>query len=231
MSLGRGPSCESWLAFCPRENLEDLDVANAAPLLSEKQHGDTRLSAPHFRMAIMFLAYALSKNTSLPIYVMHPYGTDDDLSAWKSGTCQHIVSQFFCASIFPLIDSQVTWDLRLTDLVNLHQTIIEEWDDWVDAAPRSWKQDGWLLTRAPAAVACRYGQNQPIASSDPQAHTLEARNWHAERAYPYIRYISVAIATDITCIRVKRWIEVPNDEIIQVHGVVYDSPDPAIRER
>ncbi|KAG1890467.1 uncharacterized protein F5891DRAFT_1198161 [Suillus fuscotomentosus] len=83
MALGTGPSSELWLAFCPRENLEDIDIANDVSLLSERQHGDTRLSSSHFRMAVMFLAYALSKNPSLSIYVMHHYGTDDDLAAWR----------------------------------------------------------------------------------------------------------------------------------------------------
>jgi hypothetical protein len=84
MALGTGPASDLWLGFCPRENMEDLNVANEAPMLNDKQHGDTRLSYPHFRMAVMFLAYALSQNPSLPIYVMHQYGMDDtDLGKWK----------------------------------------------------------------------------------------------------------------------------------------------------
>ncbi|KAG1793563.1 hypothetical protein EV424DRAFT_1354195 [Suillus variegatus] len=212
-----GPSSQLWLAFAPRENLEDLDIANDVPLLSERVHGNTRLSSSHFRMAVMFLAHALSKNPALSIYVMHPYGTDNDLSAWRIKDISNIYSQ-------------TTWDLRLDDVLELHNTIIAEWDDWVAAAPRTWKQDGWLLSRAPVAVACRYGQNQPIANSNTRTHAIEARNWHAERSYASIRYVSVAIATDIVCTRVKRWIEVPNEDIIQEHGVVYDSPDPHIRE-
>ncbi|KAG2071701.1 hypothetical protein BDR04DRAFT_1154169 [Suillus decipiens] len=217
MAIGTGPSSKLWLAFPPRENLEDLDVANDVPLLSERLHGDTRLKSCHFRMAVMFLAHALSQNPSLPIYVMHTYSTDDDISAWRIKDVSNIYSQ-------------TTWDLRLDDLLELHKTIIVDWDDWVAAAPRSWKQDGWLLGRAPVAVACRYGQNQPIANSNSQAHVLKARNWHAERSYASIRYLSVAIATDIVCTRVKRWIKVPNEDIVQQHGIVYDSPDPHIRE-
>ncbi|KAG2353802.1 hypothetical protein BDR07DRAFT_1495656 [Suillus spraguei] len=218
MSLGTAPSTELWLAFCPHENLDDMDMANAAPLLSEKQHGDTRLSSSHFRMAVMFLAYALSKNPNLPIYVMHQYGTDEvDLHGWRIKDVSNIYSQ-------------TTWDLRLDDLIDLNTTMASDWDQWVADAPMTWKQDGWLLSRAPVAVACRYGQNQPIANSNNDAHTQESKNWLAERSYTHIRYISVAIATDITCRRVKRWTEVPNEDIIQEHGVVYDSPDPDIRE-
>jgi hypothetical protein len=33
-----------------------------------------------------------------------------------------------------------------------------------------------------------------------------------------------------SCLRVKRWEEVPNEEIVRQHGVVYDSPDPNLRE-
>ncbi|KAG2335389.1 hypothetical protein BDR05DRAFT_954111, partial [Suillus weaverae] len=72
--------------------------------------------------------------------------------------------------------------------------------------------------------------NQPIATVTDHAHVMEAKNWHAERAYANIRYVSVAIATDISCLRVKRWEEVPNEDIIQEHGVVYDSPDADVRE-
>ncbi|KAG2063361.1 hypothetical protein BDR04DRAFT_1163843 [Suillus decipiens] len=217
LAIGTGPSCEYWLAFCPQENLDDLDIANNVPLLSDRRHGDTRLSSSHFRMVVMFLAYALSNNPNLPIYVMHRYGTDDDLSAWRIKDVSNIYSQ-------------TTWDLRLTDLQELHHTIASDWDEWVADAPRAWKQDGWLLSRAPVAIACRYGQNQPIATATDQTHALEAKNWHAERSYAHIRYLSVAIATDISCLRVKRWEEVPNEEIILKHGVVYDSPDPSLRE-
>ncbi|KAG2127667.1 hypothetical protein DEU56DRAFT_758552 [Suillus clintonianus] len=148
---------------------------------------------------------------------MHLYGTDDDLSAWRIRDVSNIYSQ-------------ETWDLRLNDLQELHNTIIAEWDDWVAAAPRTWKLDGWLLSHAPVAVACRYGQNQPIANLDAQANTIEAKNWHAESSIASVRYVSVAIATDISCTRVKHWIKVPNEDIIQKYGVVYDSPDPRIRK-
>ncbi|KAG2131056.1 hypothetical protein DEU56DRAFT_914595 [Suillus clintonianus] len=43
MALGTGPSSELWLAFCPRENMEDLTVADEAPLINDRKHGDTRL--------------------------------------------------------------------------------------------------------------------------------------------------------------------------------------------
>ncbi|KAG2109802.1 hypothetical protein BD769DRAFT_1392421 [Suillus cothurnatus] len=82
MSIGTSASSELWFGFCPNANIEDLTVANEAPLLSEK-HGDTRLSARHFRMAVMFLAYALSKIADLPIHVTHPYGPEDDIDAWR----------------------------------------------------------------------------------------------------------------------------------------------------
>jgi hypothetical protein len=32
------------------------------------------------------------------------------------------------------------------------------------------------------------------------------------------------------CVRVKRWTEVPNQDVIDQHGIVYDSPDKDIRE-
>lgn len=81
MAIGSGQSSEMWLGFCPLENAADVTIANEAPLLNEK-HGDTRLTSIHFRMAVMFLAHALSKIPSLAINVMHPYGIGDDFDEW-----------------------------------------------------------------------------------------------------------------------------------------------------
>ncbi|KAG2029472.1 hypothetical protein BDR03DRAFT_987731 [Suillus americanus] len=252
MALGTAPSSELWLAFCPRENLEDADVANEAPLLSDKQHGDTRLSSSHFRMAVMFLAHALSKNPDMPIYCMEDQrcvehikqcirqsglqcaalATVATAAGWNQSDKTTISSYpfGFASRVHDGGIQQTSWDLRLDDLVALHNTIVSDWDEWVAAAPRSWKEDGWLLSRMPVAITCRYGQNQPIANLNARANTEEGKIWNTERSYTNIRYVSIAIATDIKCVRVKRWTEVPNQDIIDEHGVIYDSPDKNIRE-
>lgn len=73
-----------------------------------------------------------------------------------------------------------------------------EYDNFVANAPASWLEDGWLQQHMPVSVACRYGQNQPIASTDRHALRVEARNWKLERDYANIRYLSMAIATHIS---------------------------------
>lgn len=82
MAIGDGQSTELWLGFCPVGNLEDIDLANNSPLLSEK-HGDTRLTSVHYRMGIMFLACLLSQIPSMPVHVMYPYGPRTDFTEWK----------------------------------------------------------------------------------------------------------------------------------------------------
>jgi hypothetical protein len=64
----------------------------------------------------------------------------------------------------------------------------------------TWKEDGWLAQHQPVSVSCRFGQNQPIASTNRQTRRVEGANWQAERSYAKIRYMSLAIATDITCV-------------------------------
>ncbi|KAG2090773.1 uncharacterized protein F5147DRAFT_780230 [Suillus discolor] len=217
MAIGNGSACELWLGFCPLANVEDLSVADEAPLLNKKKHGDTRLSSRHFRMAVMFMAYALAKIPTMPIHLMHTYGTDEDFSSWKIKDVTNLYAT-------------PTLTLRLDDLKSLHQIMVSAWDAWVEEAPPSWKVDGWLESHVPLSVACRYGQNQPIASSDPNARSVEERNWQVEREYTNIRYLSMAIATDLTCKPVRSWQEVPNEEILEAHNIIYDSPDPIFRQ-
>ncbi|KAG1803891.1 uncharacterized protein HD556DRAFT_1303877 [Suillus plorans] len=217
MAIGNGSACKLWLGFCPLANVEDLSVADEAPLLNEKKHGDTRLSSRHFRMAVMFMAYALAKIPTMPIHLMHTYGTDEDFSSWKIKDITNLYAT-------------PTLTLRLDDLKSLHQIMVSVWDAWVEEAPPSWKVDGWLESHVPLSVACRYGQNQPITSLDPNARSVEERNWQVEREYSNIRYLSMAIATDLTCKPVRSWQEVPNEEILEAHNIIYDSPDPIFRQ-
>ncbi|KAG1769738.1 hypothetical protein EV702DRAFT_1049616 [Suillus placidus] len=217
MAVGNGGACELWLGFCPLTNIEDVSEADEAPLLNEKKHGDTRLSTRHFRMATMFIAYALAKIPTLSFHLMHTYGTDEDFSLWKIKDVTNLYAT-------------PTITLRLDDLKSLHRIMATEWNTWVQEAPPSWKVDGWLQLHAPISVACRYGQNQPIASSNPGARHVEERNWQAEREYSNIRYLSMAIATDLTCKPVRSWQEVSNEEILEAHNAIYDSPDPSFRQ-
>ncbi|KAG2365886.1 hypothetical protein BDR07DRAFT_1373987 [Suillus spraguei] len=217
MPIGTGASCELWLGFCPLTHIEDPSLADETPLLNAKKHGETRLSARHYRMAVMFIASALAQISSMPIHIMHTYGTDEDFKQW---TVKEVTNLY----------DQPTVDLRLEDLQALHRYIVSDWDEWVHNAPASWKNDGWLQSRVPLSIACRYGQNQAIASLDPTARGVEEANWQAERQYTNIRYMSVAIATDLTCKPVSRWEKIPEDELLEAHDVIYDSPNLSLRQ-
>ncbi|KAG2029044.1 hypothetical protein BDR03DRAFT_1018980 [Suillus americanus] len=217
MAIGTGVSCELWLGFCPLTHIEDISLADEAPLLNEKKHGETRLSSRHYRMAVMFIASALAQISSLPIHIMHTYGTDEDFTQWKVKEVTNLYDQ-------------PTINLRLEDLKALHRYIVSDWDEWVHKAPASWKDDGWLQSRAPLSIACRYGQNQAIASLDPAARGVEEANWQAEREYSDIRYMSMAIATDLTCKPVSRWVQIPADELLGAHDIIYDSPNSSFRQ-
>ncbi|KAG1811023.1 hypothetical protein EV424DRAFT_1542652 [Suillus variegatus] len=217
MAIGTGSSCELWLAFCPLTHIEDLSLADETPLLNAMKHGETRLSPRHYRMAVMFIASALAQISSLPFHIMHTYGTDEDFSRWRVKEVTNLYDQ-------------PTINLRLEDLKALHAYIVSDWDGWVRNAPASWKDDGWLQSRAPLSVACRYGQNQAIASLNPTARCVEAANWQAEREYSNIRYMSMAIATDLTCKPVSRWEKIPEDELLDAHDIIYDSPNSSFRQ-
>jgi hypothetical protein len=84
-------------------------------------------------------------------------------------------------------------DLRLEDVQRLNRFIIEEWRDWVEAAPAAWKTDGFLVDHVPLAVTSRFGQNRSICI--PQRRVPEAETWLKERRYDKIRYVTVALAT------------------------------------
>ncbi|KAG0697442.1 hypothetical protein DFH29DRAFT_1003759 [Suillus ampliporus] len=215
MAIGDGQSTELWLGFCPVGNIEDIELANESPLLSEK-HGDTRLTSIHYRMGVMFLACILSQIPSMPVHVMFPYGPHPEFHEWKIQDATNVLDQR-------------TITLRLQDVLLLNRMMDIQYDDFVANAPASWVKDGWLQQHIPVSVACRYGQNQPIASTDRQALRVEARNWNLERDYTHIRYLSMAVATHISCEVVRRWVEVPVDDILSVHNVVYSSPDPDVR--
>ncbi|KIK32147.1 hypothetical protein CY34DRAFT_760389, partial [Suillus luteus UH-Slu-Lm8-n1] len=216
MAIGEGQSMELWLGFCPIGNIEDIDLANQSPLLNEK-HGDTRLTAVHYRMGIMFLASLLCQIPTMPVHVMYPYGPRSDFKEWKIEDATNILAQ-------------KTITLRLQDVLQLNSMMIEQYDDFVANAPPYWLKDGWLQQHIPISVACRYGQNQAIASTDQHALRVEARNWNIERNYTNIRYLSMAVATHISCEIVRGWVQVPVNDILSVHDVIYNSPDADVRQ-
>ena len=92
-------------------------------------------------------------------------------------------------------DCDVNLKLRLVDVRHLNHRIEMDWTEWVEEAPSAWKEDGFLLKHVPITVTSRYGQDQPICALDSRDN--EARNWHEERDYRKIRFVSVGLATHV----------------------------------
>ncbi|KAH7904419.1 hypothetical protein BJ138DRAFT_1166511 [Hygrophoropsis aurantiaca] len=113
--------------------------------------------------------------------------------------------------------------LTLAESKALHSHMCAQWAPWVRDAPASWKADGWLPSVCPLSVVCKYGQNQDIVLATPQEQEQEAANWLKERDYRRIRYMSFALATDISCREVHRWDPIDPETLIQDHPILYDS--------
>ncbi|KAG1772198.1 hypothetical protein EV702DRAFT_1048672 [Suillus placidus] len=230
MAISEGQSTELWLGFCPVSNIEDIDLANQSPLLNEK-HGDTCLTAVHYCMGIMFIAYLLNQIPSMPVHMMYPYGPRKDFKEWKIEDATNILYVGYTSTSFAFAimilgylndesdNSQKTITLRLQDALHLNRLMIDQYDKFVANAPADWLKDGWLQQH-----------NQPIVSNDNHAHHVEAQNWNLERDYANVRYLSMAVATHISCEVVQGWVEVPVNEILSVHDVIYNSLDLDVRQ-
>ncbi|KAG1849284.1 hypothetical protein DFJ58DRAFT_729576 [Suillus subalutaceus] len=163
MAIGTGISCELWLGFCPLTHIKDISLADEAPLLNEKKHGETHLSSLHYHMAVMFIALTLAQISSLPIHIMHTYGTDEDFMQWRVKEVTNLYDQLII-------------NLHLEDLKALHRYIVSDWDEWRAGMGKTKQLRAWIrLLKA-----------------------LKRANWQAEREYSDIRYMSMAIATDLT---------------------------------
>jgi hypothetical protein len=82
--------------------------------------------------------------------------------------------------------------LRLVDVVKLHEAM-QLWDDWLAHAPQSYMSDGFLGKVVPISVSCRYGQNTPFNATNADSREW----WEKHRKFENIRYICVALASDI----------------------------------
>jgi hypothetical protein len=69
--------------------------------------------------------------------------------------------------------------------------MIAEYQNWVNAAPAHWKEDGFLQNHRPAAITKRFGQNEPINV----APEMEERQWDNDRHWERMSYVTFALAT------------------------------------
>lgn len=89
-------------------------------------------------------------------------------------------------------------NLRLTDLQQLHEGIITQWQNWITRAPPEWKADGFLTSRIPISVSCQYGQDQPLEIDE--AQTLR-QDFIEDCKFSDLRMFSFALATHIEYVK------------------------------
>lgn len=83
--------------------------------------------------------------------------------------------------------------LNLPMVMSLDRALRSQYDLWVQRAPESYTQDKFFQERVPIIVTSLYGQNQPLGI-DP---TTERGNWHWDRDFSKIRFMTVALATHL----------------------------------
>jgi hypothetical protein len=87
--------------------------------------------------------------------------------------------------------------LTLPLLKRLNEELQETYDDWVEDAPDTWKEDGFLTDRFPISVTSEYGQNQEFG--DRTTLGVDKLNWKKDRDWEKIGYLTLALATHLRC--------------------------------
>ena len=78
------------------------------------------------------------------------------------------------------------------DLKKIHNAMAK-YEDWVEEAPDSWKEDGFLTRNLPISVTHQFGQNMPLEVD----RRDEQKQWQGYRDFSKLRYMCIALATDI----------------------------------
>ena len=91
-------------------------------------------------------------------------------------------------------------NMSLFDFRRFHTSFVEHWSHWVQRAPASWKQDGFLTQNSLVGITLRYGQNQPMMV--PRSEAVESINWGNDRDYRHIRQLTFSLATHIRYVHV-----------------------------
>jgi hypothetical protein len=89
----------------------------------------------------------------------------------------------------------LTIRLNFEDIQSLDNHLVDGYDDWVNGLPNHWKRDGFLEKHTPILITSRFGQNASIAL--PNNEDQEAEDWHQERDYSKIAFLTFALATSI----------------------------------
>lgn len=77
-------------------------------------------------------------------------------------------------------------------LHKLDKAIVGGYASWVQLAPGDYK-DGFFTDRIPIIVTSTYGQNQRLGLHP----TVESKNWHRDRDFSKVRFMTVALATHL----------------------------------
>lgn len=98
------------------------------------------------------------------------------------------------------VDSkQPVYSLRLQDVRKLHTAIVDHYATWVEGAPRGWFKDTFFKDSRPMVISCLFGQDQPICITGER--NRERNIWKTERDYTLMKYVTVALATNIRSVR------------------------------
>ncbi|KAH0826434.1 hypothetical protein J3R83DRAFT_5416 [Lanmaoa asiatica] len=211
MYIGRRLQEYAWIAMVPNEWLVPDHPINATGAWPHLNAPTSAMTTKHALMLVMFMAHAFStlRFQDFSCRVMYP----------EPLTCQKVNS---VTNILPGEQHRIV-DLRLCDLQALHRHLLDEWIDWVEHVPDTWKTDRFLLNNTPVAVAMMYGQNQQILH--PNMAAIEPRNWRRDRDYTHIKLFRISITTHINHMEVLQWDDIPVRQLIANHPVTYNTTD------
>ncbi|KAH7905349.1 hypothetical protein BJ138DRAFT_1118552 [Hygrophoropsis aurantiaca] len=208
---------QAWLAMVPRSFVGDGgdgddDGDDDTPKRGPPGKGANRpMKTSHYCMIVMMLATMLSRNRTRDIYMREDY--PEEVSIRSIRKLSNILGDNG--------EPHKKHELRLEDTKKLHDSLMEGYDDWVAAAPASWKRDGFLTKNVPIIISCRYGQNQAIAVDGEEV--IERNHWDRSQNYQCIHTMYIALASHLTCSPVLEWQNIdPND----LPAPLYDSPHP-----
>ncbi|KAF8427113.1 hypothetical protein L210DRAFT_865517 [Boletus edulis BED1] len=221
--LGSRAQEEIWLAFVPNSLLEQPNappdmslLTNAAGLGPASTSSSTSLSADHAYMIVMFFSYLLSEMHLQDIHCNERY--PDPISYLSIARVTDILGR--------LDERNRRLQLTLDDARVLHRQVALCWAEWIHAAPRSWKSDGFLANNSPVALTVRYGQNQPICSSqlDQDAVHMEQLTWDLDHDLTHIRLMSFSLAHHVLFRQVQDWKNISGRILHQLYDELYDLP-------
>ncbi|KAH0825872.1 hypothetical protein J3R83DRAFT_7741 [Lanmaoa asiatica] len=174
------------------------------------------LKPTHRLMITMFFAWALNAMNYADIHCNPPY--PEPLTRDAVNNASDILNR--------VGERSRTLVLTLGDMKRLNDIVRNQWVNWVNRAPDSWKRDGFLTLNMPVAITMRYGQNQNI--NDSAATVLDERRvWDRDHDYTHIRQFTFSLATSIRYSQVTDWQERPAEELAAVNPRLYDKPDDA----